>query len=76
MTQEILKYSKAIIWVHWTTLVLAIGQIVTGKMIQGIESAEEKILLFRFHVVLGTLVLLLTAIRVRLFFIDPRPEKT
>src|SRR6202008_1284195 len=75
MTQNILKYSKAIIWIHWTTLVLAIGQIITGKMLQGIESAEEKIMLFQLHVVFGILVLLLTAFRVRLFFRDPRPEK-
>lgn len=75
MTREILKYSKAIIWVHWITLVFATGQLVTGKMIQGSESSGQKILLFRFHVVFGIFVLLLTAIRVRLFFKGPRPAK-
>ncbi|MEQ6124035.1 cytochrome b/b6 domain-containing protein [Pseudotenacibaculum sp. MALMAid0570] len=67
------KYSKATILIHWLTAVLIIALFPLGKYMSGI-SASEKMDLIKIHVILGSIVFVLTLIRSYLFFKSSRPE--
>ncbi|MEM7372553.1 MAG: cytochrome b/b6 domain-containing protein [Bacteroidota bacterium] len=66
------KYSKGAIAIHWLTALLIFLLFPLGKYMEGIEPAE-KAGLVKIHVLLGIIVLILTAIRSWLFFKAPRP---
>ena len=68
------KYSKRIIWIHWISSVLIIALIVTGVMAEEAHTLYEKYALYQWHFPMGTVVFVLTLLRVIAFFRDQRPD--
>ena len=57
------KYPKAMIIIHWLTVVLLILVFVRGKALEGLDFTAENINTFRTHAIPGMLILILTLIR-------------
>ena len=57
------KYPKAMIFLHWITVILLIFVFVRGKSLENIEFNAENMNAFRSHAVPGMLILILTLIR-------------
>lgn len=58
------KYPKAIIIIHWLTVVLLILVFFRGKALEGLDFNTENINTFRAHAIPGVLILILTLIRI------------
>lgn len=58
------KYPKAMIIIHWLTVVLLILVFVRGQALEGTEFNEGNIGVFRSHAIPGMLILILTLIRI------------
>ena len=59
----ITKYPKAMIIIHWLTVVLLILVFARGKALEGLDFSAENISTFRAHAIPGMLLLILTLIR-------------
>ena len=57
------KYPKAMIIIHWLTVILLIFVFVRGKMLENLEFNAENMNAFRLHAVPGMFILILTLIR-------------
>ena len=66
-------YSKGIQIVHWLSALLILLMIPIGLIMVRMDMNATKTTLFQVHVALGLAVLLLTAIRIILRFIQPVP---
>jgi cytochrome b561 len=75
MSSKIVQYSKRMMWLHWLTLLLGTGQMITGKMLTNAGTSDKKFTLYIFHFGFGIAVLIFTFVRAYFFFKDPRPEK-
>jgi len=58
------KYPKAMIVIHWLTVLLLIFVFVRGKMLENLDFSAENMNAFRSHAVPGMLILILTLIRI------------
>lgn len=61
------KFSKATIWVHWLSAILILTLFPLGKYMAGLDPVD-KIGLIKLHSFLGVIILLLTLLRIYLFF--------
>ena len=75
MIKDRTKYSKKIIRLHWVTVVLMLGQMITGTLLRDTDSLPAKTQLSIVHFSCGILVLMLSLARLYFFFADPRPGK-
>ncbi len=57
------KYPKAMIIIHWLTVVLLIFAFIKGKSLENVEFIAENVNVFRAHAILGMFILILTLIR-------------
>jgi cytochrome b561 len=57
------KYPKAIIIIHWLTVVLLILVFYRGTLLENLDLTEANINTFRAHAIPGMLILILTLIR-------------
>ena len=69
------KYSKGTIIIHWLSFLLILALIPTGFIMSGMENSDAKLGLLRVHIFSGTLVFILTLLRVWFFFKHKRPSK-
>ncbi len=60
------KYPKAMIIIHWLTVLLLVFVFARGKMLENLEFNAENMNTFRSHAVPGMVILILTLVR---FFI-------
>jgi len=72
MQNSVSKYSRRTVWIHWVSTLLIFGLIFTGIKMEHQSLSESKFLLYRIHFILGSLVFILTIIRVVSLFKDPK----
>ncbi len=66
-------YGSPAIFLHWSVAVLMIANLAVGWIGEEMERGPEKFALFQWHMSLGLLVLLLSAIRLAWRWIEPPP---
>lgn len=71
--QHPLTYSKRTVWIHWLSTLLIGGLIYTGINMEHQPVSQGKFWLYNVHFVLGSLVFVLTIVRVIALLKDPRP---
>ncbi len=75
MTQASLStYSKRTIWIHWVSTLFIFGLIYTGIKMEHQSVGKEKYFLYQLHFSMGSLVFLLTIIRIIALFSDTKPK--
>ena len=57
------KYPKAMIIIHWLTVILLIIVFIKGKALEGLDFNAENMNTFRTHAIPGMVILILTLIR-------------
>lgn len=68
------NYSKRTAWIHWVSTLLIFGLLYTGISMETLEVNNTKFDLYRVHFAMGTIVFVLTTIRVIALFKDKRPN--
>ena len=61
---EIKKYPKALIAIHWLTVLLFIVVFLAGKSLENHEFNEVNMNRYRFHALLGMSIMVLTVLRI------------
>ncbi|RYE58537.1 MAG: cytochrome B [Rhizobiaceae bacterium] len=68
------RYGSVAITIHWLTAAIILALFVTGLLAAGQADTEAQLALVRFHVPLGTAVLVLTVLRIVWWWVaDRRP---
>ncbi len=73
MKTAVSKYGKVIITIHWVSAFLILLLIPIGLFMTRAAEGASQASLYRIHVVIGVLVVLLTLVRIAFFFIEARP---
>jgi len=67
------KYSSRTIWIHWVSALFIFGLLITGIKMETMEVSQTKFLFYVVHFTLGTVVLILTVIRLVALVKDKKP---
>ncbi len=73
MEHAVLKYSNRTAWIHWFSALLIFGLIYTGIKMEHLAVSEHKFLLYRIHFALGSVLFVLTIVRVITIYKTPSP---
>ena len=73
MKNTVSTYGKVIITIHWVSAFLILLLIPIGLFMTRAAEGASQASLYRIHVVIGVLVVLLTLVRIAFFFIEARP---
>ena len=68
------RYSRVAIGIHWLSAILIIGLLLQGFLMTKLGDDELKTNIYRLHVTIGYMVLILTIIRLAWARRDRRPE--
>lgn len=71
--QTVESYSRFAVALHWTVAALMLANLAIGWIGEEMERGPEKLALFQWHMSLGLLVLLLSAMRLVWRWIEPPP---
>ena len=72
--QKMTRYSTLSRWLHWGSLVLVLGMMSAGTlMVSLLDSDPQKMAMYRFHGVLGFLLVLVTLTRLIIRLRRPQP---
>ncbi|WP_299608475.1 cytochrome b/b6 domain-containing protein [uncultured Aquimarina sp.] len=74
MDTSLSTYSNRTVWIHWVSTVLIFGLIFTGIKMEHLSVSAEKYFLYQLHFSMGSLVFLLTIIRIIALFSDTKPK--
>lgn len=58
---------------HWLSMFLIVGLAIGGTIMTRFVSGDQQVLMYRFHVTVGLIVLALTVARILWIFVDVRP---
>ena len=68
------EYGLIAIIIHWASVILIFTLIPLGSIMTDMPNSDLKTLLYRIHILIGLIVLVLTLIRIIWLFIDTRPK--
>lgn len=74
MEKSVSTYSSRTVWIHWVSALMIFGLIFTGIRMEHQTVSEEKFLLYKIHFLLGSIVFLLTILRVFVLLKDAKPK--
>ena len=69
------RYDTRVVIIHWVSFLLIAALVPTGKILRDTTMAADKLVLYQFHFVVGTVVFFMTIYRAYLFFSKPRPSR-
>ncbi len=67
------RYTKTIIVLHWTIVVLIVAMMPMGKTLAGLDPHADKLFLMQVHALTGMTILVLSLTRLFLHVKGPRP---
>lgn len=68
------QYGRVAQIFHWLSMFLIVGLAIGGTIMTRFVSGDQQVLMYRFHVTVGLLVLVLTVARILWIFVDVRPD--
>jgi cytochrome b561 len=74
MRSDASKYGKIAQAFHWISALLIFAMLPMGLLMTRIADGATKNTLYKAHVAIGVLVLVLTILRIIWLFVEPRPE--
>jgi cytochrome b561 len=69
------RYNIQVVIIHWISFLLIAALVPTGKILRDTPVGADKMSLYQYHLVIGSLVFLMTIYRVILFFTKARPPR-
>jgi cytochrome b561 len=69
------RYDTRVVIIHWISFLLIAALVPTGKILRDTPVGAYKMSLYQYHLVIGSLVFLMTIYRVFLFFTKARPPR-
>lgn len=72
--QKIIEYSTVSKWLHWLSALIIIGLLGGGLTMVGLEDGDpQKLFIYRFHGIMGSLLVFFTLARIIIRWRSPQP---